>query len=213
MRSTNLTLSVNGYLIEKSTLKSRNHWTGMNQTLYFEDLHVGDRWQSRGRTITEADVVNFAGITGDYDPLHVDHEFVKQTPFGKPIAHGLLGLSFVAGLGSHFPMVHTVAFVAVRHWEFLRPVYIGDTVLAVNEIAELKDLGRRRGTVLWKRQLVNQQGEVLQQGLFETIVSKSPTTTAATEKATAATTNTRRRVDSSKLEKAAPARRRTRKVQ
>ena len=163
----------------------------MNQSLYFEELRVGDRWQSRARTITEADVVSFAGLTGDYDPLHVDHEYVKQTPFGKPIAHGLLGLSFVAGLGSHFPMVHTVAFVAVRNWEFLRPAFIGDTVHAVNEVTETKDAGRRRGIVLWKRQLVNHRGEVLQQGTFETLVARAPATKAAPAKP--ATGSTRRR--------------------
>lgn len=154
----------------------------MNQTLYFEDLKVGDRWRSRARTITETDVVCFAGLTGDYDPLHMDHEFVKQSPFGRPIAHGLLGLSFVAGLGSHFPMVQTVAFVAVRNWEFLRPAFIGDTVHAVNEVAELKDAGRRRGTVMWKRQLVNYKGEVVQQGIFETLVARSPSTKSAAGK-------------------------------
>lgn len=158
----------------------------MNQPFHFEDLHVGDRWQSRARTITEADVVAFAGLTGDYDPLHVDHEFVKHTPFGKPIAHGLLGLSFLAGLGSHFPMVQTVAFVSVRNWEFLRPVFIGDTVHAVNEIAELKENGHRRGTVVWKRQLVNHRGEVLQQGTFETLVARKDSPKSVTAKAPAA---------------------------
>lgn len=146
----------------------------MSEPLYFDDLKVGDRWTSRARTILESDVANFAGLTGDYDPLHVDREFAKQTPFGRPIAHGLMGLSFVAGLGSHFPMVHTVAFVAVRNWEFLRPAYVGDTVHAVNEVQELRDSGRRRGNVLWQRRLVNQRGEIVQQGIFETIVAKNP---------------------------------------
>lgn len=146
----------------------------MNAPLYFEDLRAGDRWQSRGRTITEADVVSFAALTGDYDPLHVDHEYAKKTPFGRPLAHGLLGLSWVAGLGSHFPAVHTIAFVAVRNWEFLRPAFIGDTVHAVIEVAEADGSNRRRGKVLWKRQLVNQSGEVVQQGVFETLVARRP---------------------------------------
>jgi acyl dehydratase len=146
----------------------------MSKSLYFDNLAVGDRWKSRGRTVTETDVVNFAGVTGDYDPLHVDHEFARQSPFGKPIAHGLLGLSLVAGLGSHAPCIHTIAFFGIREWEFLKPVFIGDTVYAVNEIVALDANGRRRGRVTWRRQLVNQKGDVLQQGLFETLVAKSP---------------------------------------
>jgi acyl dehydratase len=154
----------------------------MNQPLHFEELQVGMVWHSRGRTVTEADVVCFAGLTGDYDPLHVDREFAKQTPFGQPVAHGLLGLSLVAGLGSNFPMVHTVAFVSLKNWEFLRPVFIGDTVHAVNEVAELRENGRRRGVVVWKRQLVNQSGAVVQQGLFETLVAKLPVARARAPK-------------------------------
>ena len=99
--------------------------------LHFEDLHVGDCWQSRARTITETDVVNFACMTGDFDPLHVDHEFAKSTPFGKPIAHGLLGLAWVAGLGSDSPSVNTAAFLSIERWEFHRPAHIGDTVRAI----------------------------------------------------------------------------------
>lgn len=143
----------------------------VSQSLFFEDLQVGDRWRSRARTITETDVVNFAGMTGDYDPLHVDHEFVKQTPYGRPIAHGLLGLSFVAGLSSQAPAVNTLAFAAVRDWEFLAPIYIGDTVHVVTEVISKDNNGRRSGRVIWKRQLVNQHGGVVQSGVFETLVS------------------------------------------
>jgi 3-hydroxybutyryl-CoA dehydratase len=153
----------------------------MSEPLYFEQLRIGDRWKTRARTITETDVINFAGLTGDYDPLHVDREFAKQTPFGQPIAHGLLGLSFVAGLGSHFPAVQTVAFVSIQNWQFLLPAFIGDTVHAVIEITHLKDSSRRRGTVLWRRQLVNQKGEVVQQGTFETLVAKMPPGTVRKE--------------------------------
>jgi acyl dehydratase len=148
----------------------------MDEPLHFEDLQVGMVWRSRGRTVTEADIVNFAGLTGDYDPLHVDREFAKQTPFGQPVAHGLLGLSLVAGLGSHFPTVQTVAFVGLKNWEFLRPVFIGDTVHAVNEVSELRENGHRRGVVVWKRQLVKQSGEIVQQGYFETLVAKAQAT-------------------------------------
>jgi acyl dehydratase len=139
--------------------------------LAFDEVAVGDVWESPARTITETDVVNFAGLTGDYNPLHVDHEFARNTPFGRPIAHGLLGLSFVAGLGSHSPLMRTVAFVRICEWNFLKPIYIGDTVHVRTEITAKELQGRgRRGLVTWKRQLINQTGNVVQEGLSQTLV-------------------------------------------
>jgi acyl dehydratase len=110
-------------------------------------------------------------LTGDYDPLHVDHEFAKGTPFGRPIAHGMLGLSLLTGLGSHCPAVNTLAFVAIRDWRFLLPVFVGDTVHIVNEVIEKNLSGRRAGQVIWKRQLINQKGDVVQSGTLETLVA------------------------------------------
>ena len=146
----------------------------MSERLYFDQLTVGDCWESRGRTITETDVVNFAGMTGDYDPLHVDHEFAKQTPFGRPIAHGLLGLSLLAGLSSTAPAMQTKAFLQIGQWQFLRPLLIGDTVRVRTEVADLNAKNRRQGRVTWRRQLINQADEVVQQGEFETIVACAP---------------------------------------
>lgn len=146
----------------------------MSESLYFDQLTVGDCWESRGRTITETDVVNFAGMTGDYDPLHIDHEFAKQTPFGRPIAHGLLGLSLLAGLSSTAPPMQTKAFLGIGQWQFLRPLFIGDTVHVKTEVTELNSKNRRQGRVTWRRQLVNQADEVVQQGEFETIVASTP---------------------------------------
>ena len=143
----------------------------MSERLHFEDIEIGACWSSLARTITETDVVNFAGLTGDYDPLHVDHEYARQTPFGKPIAHGLLGLAWVAGLASQCPAVRTVAFVKIDQWEFLKPIYIGDTVHAETEVLDKSARGRRTGQVRWRRRLVNQHGEVVQAGEFCTIVA------------------------------------------
>ncbi len=145
----------------------------MQEFLPFEDLRVGDRHASRARTVTEADVINFAGVSGDFDSLHVDREFAAQTPFGQTIAHGLLGLSWVTGMATYCPPVRTEIFLGIREWNFLKPIFIGDTLHLVNEVAELQEKGRRRGKVLWRRQLVNQRGEVVQEGFFETYVAKS----------------------------------------
>ena len=144
----------------------------MAQTLYFDDLDVGDSWQSPRRTITHEEVFQFAELTGDFNPLHLDEEFAKETPFRQPIAHGLLGLSYVAGLGSQDPLLETVAFLGIRDWKFLQPIYFGDEVHVVSEVAELASVGRKRGRVLLKRSLLNQDGLLVQQGHFETLVAR-----------------------------------------
>ena len=106
----------------------------MTTPLYFDDLAAGQAWASRRRTVTETDIIQFACMTGDFDPLHVDYEFARQTPFRRPIAHGLLGMSWVAGLASHAPAVHTVAFLGIRNWEFLKPIFAGDTLRVENSV-------------------------------------------------------------------------------
>jgi 3-hydroxybutyryl-CoA dehydratase len=143
----------------------------MSAPLYFDDILVDSVWVSPRRTITEADVINFATMTGDFNPLHVDYDFASKSHYRQPIAHGLLGLSWVAGLGSHFPMVNTLAFTAVRNWEFCRPLFFGDTVFVETKCLEKISAGRRAGKVVWHRRLLNQTNQVVQQGVFETLVS------------------------------------------
>jgi len=143
----------------------------MDSPLYLEDIAVGQSWTSPRRTVTEADVVNFATMTGDFNPLHVDYDYAAKTPYRQPIAHGLLGLAWVAGLGSYFPNVNTVAFTAVRNWEFVRPLFFGDTVFVKTTCQEKIPAGRRNGKVVWERQLINQSQQVVQQGSFETLVA------------------------------------------
>src|SRR2546430_8845358 len=96
--------------------------------LFFDDLKVDQEWESLGRTVTEADLVNFAGLSGDFNPIHIDHEFAKTTLFRRPLAHGLLVFSIASGLGLFSPPMRTLAFLAIREWYFREPVFIGDTV-------------------------------------------------------------------------------------
>jgi 3-hydroxybutyryl-CoA dehydratase len=139
--------------------------------LFFDDLAVGDEWESPGRTITEADVIGFAGLSGDYNSLHMDHEFARRGPFGRPVAHGLLGLAVASGLASHCPLVETMALLAILEWKFLHPIAFGDTIRVITRVVALEPRSRgRRGTVTWHRRLVNQQGKTLQEGLTQTLV-------------------------------------------
>jgi acyl dehydratase len=140
-------------------------------TLTFEDLIPGDEWESPARTVTEADVVAFAGLSGDFNPIHVDHHSARSNPFGQPVAHGLLGLSIASGLAMYSPRVATMAFLAIEEWKFLRPIGFGDTVRVLTRVESVQPKGRgRRALVTWRRQLVNQDGVVVQEGTTRTLV-------------------------------------------
>ena len=144
----------------------------MVECLFLEDLVVGAIWKSPSRTVTETDVVFFAGMTGDYDPLHTDHEFAAKSHYGKPIAHGLLGLSLMAGLSSTTPRLRTLALTKVVLWEFHRPIYVGDTIFVVNTVESITAKGRRNGEVVWLRKLMNTRNECVQSGTIVTIVAR-----------------------------------------
>jgi 3-hydroxybutyryl-CoA dehydratase len=141
--------------------------------LTFEELQIGQRWLSESRVIALEDVYEFAELTGDRDRLHVDPDFAARGPFGKPVAHGMLGMSILAGLSSTAPFVKTAALVDIRSWGFLRPLFPGDSVHVVTEVVDLKPHGRRHGEVHWHRQLINQKGEKIQEGVLVTLVSRT----------------------------------------
>ena len=141
------------------------------QHLFFDDVEPGQEWMSLGRTVTEADIVNFAGLSGDFNPIHLDHEFARSTPFRKPIAHGLLVLSMASGLSLFSPAMRTLAFLAIREWHFKGPVFVGDTLRVRTRVVEKAVRARgRRGTVVWRREVINQEGKVVQDGVTETKV-------------------------------------------
>ena len=143
--------------------------------LYFDDVEVGQEWESVGRTVTEADIVNFAGLSGDFNPLHMDREFAKTTPFRQPIAHGLLVFSIGSGLGLNSPPMRTLAFLDIQHWEFRGPILIGDTIRLRSKVVQKEPRARgRRGIVSWQRQIVNQDGRIVQEGITQTLVEGRP---------------------------------------
>ena len=150
--------------------------------LYFDEVEVGQEWVSPGRTITETDIVNFAGLSGDFNPIHVDHEFAKSTPFRRPIAHGLLGFAIGSGLIVVCPLMRTLAFLEIREWHFRNPVFIGDTIRVRSTVMEKEARSRgRRGTITWKREILNQEGKLVQEGISVTLVEGRASATAAGE--------------------------------
>src|ERR1041385_5071879 len=128
--------------------RRRAHMSFTSQHLFFDDVEVGQEWESPGRTITESDIVNFAGLSGDFNPIHMDHEFAKTTAYRKPIAHGLLIWAISSGLSMLAPAMRTQAFVSIRDWQFKLPVYIGDTIRIKTKVLEKEERSRgRRGVI------------------------------------------------------------------
>ena len=136
---------------------------------YYDDFTVDETIVTRGRTVTEADIVNFAGLSGDYNELHTSEEFGKGTMFGTRIAHGLLGLTIASGLFTRTELClqtakNLIAFLGLE-WKFKGPIKIGDTVTVKVKIIDKKETKNpERGIFILKRELVNQRGEVVQEG-------------------------------------------------
>jgi acyl dehydratase len=141
---------------------------------YFEDCSVGDTHVTPARTITETDVVMFAALSGDYNPLHTDAEFAKTTLFEQRIAHGLLGLAITGGLKARLGLFDgtVVAFLGLT-WEFKKPIFFGDTIYARFTIAEKRETKHRdRGIIVQDVDLLNQRGEVVQTGRHTVMVKR-----------------------------------------
>jgi 3-hydroxybutyryl-CoA dehydratase len=139
---------------------------------YFEEFTVGDVIVSAGRTVTETDVVNFAGLTGDYNQIHTDAEYAAREMFGRRIAHGLLVLSISVGLAVQTGMIEgTVLAFRELEWKFSRPVMLGDTVHVSLEVTEVKALPRLgAGNVSLNVTVYNQHSEAVHRGTWAMLV-------------------------------------------
>lgn len=138
---------------------------------HFEDFSVGDSITTRARTVTEADIVNFAGVSGDFFPLHTDAEYAKKTIFGKRIAHGFLVLTIASGL---FPLyeIAIVAFYGMDKVRFFNPTFIGDTIHCVLKVIEKKAKGEKGGVVTFQQEVMNQNGNAVCSVLMKVMVAK-----------------------------------------
>jgi acyl dehydratase len=141
--------------------------------IYFEDYEIGQKMVTRGRTITEADLVMFAGLTGDYNPMHTNAEYAKESMVRQRVAHGMLVLSYAVGQAYQLGFLErTVLSFRSVDMKFSVPVYIGDTIhaeLIVKEKKEARRLGG--GTVLIEVRIIKQDGQVAQRGEWVALVA------------------------------------------
>jgi acyl dehydratase len=143
------------------------------QAKYLEELSAGDTFVSAARTITESDVVAFAGLSGDFNPIHTDSEFAKDTPYGQRIVYGLLGISILTGLLDRTGLFSgtAIAMLGIRDWQFRAPLFIGDTVhfrLTIESVRRTSS--GDRGVVKRYFELLNQHGELVQCGHIDILV-------------------------------------------
>jgi acyl dehydratase len=143
---------------------------------YFEDFQVGYVVVSSSRTITEADVVMFAGLSGDYTQLHTDAEFARQSLFGQRVVHGLLGLAVASGLTAQLGFIEGTA-LAFRElaWKFSLPIFFGDTIHVVTTVTKLKPMRRLGGgAVTLDVKVINQDDKVVQRGEWVVLIASKP---------------------------------------
>jgi acyl dehydratase len=145
----------------------------------YADLHVGMSFRSPGRTITDADLVAFAGLTGDYSELHTSDVYARASQFGRRVAHGMLGLAYAHGL--MWPRTGelrdtAIAFLGINDWKFTGPIFVGDTIFVNYRIAELRDSKSKpnQAIAIFDVEVVTQDDRVVQRGRKALLVSKVP---------------------------------------
>jgi 3-hydroxybutyryl-CoA dehydratase len=149
------------------------------ERLYFEDCRVGEQAVAPSRTITETDIVQFAGLTGDWHPLHSDAEYAKQSVFGERIAHGMLILAIGSGLlfrsADNIALPRfSVAAAGLDNVRFVAPTKIGDTVSLQSEVTQMQEMGVDRGLIIARHRMLNQRGEVVLTFTTKMLVKRRP---------------------------------------
>ncbi len=138
---------------------------------YFDDINIGEKAVSRGRTITETDVVNFSMFSSDWFPLHSDVEYARATMFGGRIAHGLLVLSVASGLIPLEPH-YTIAFYGMDRVRFMTPTRIGDTIHVEGEVIEKEERNEQSGIITYRQVIKNQRNEDVAIGIMKVLMAR-----------------------------------------
>ena len=154
--------------------------------LYYEDLAIGATYTTPARTITETEIVTYAGLSGDFNPLHTDEEYCKKTSYGTRIAHGPLVLAVGLGLISRMGLTDgtSLGFLGMDEWQVLRPVKVGDTIKVTFTITDKRMASRgSRGIFRRRFEIVNQRSEVVQHGSMTTMIAaqREPQSSIATQ--------------------------------
>jgi acyl dehydratase len=147
--------------------------------LWFEEFVEGLAIETRARTITEADIVNFAGVSGDFNPMHTNAEYAKGSQFGARIAHGALVFSIASGLAYQLGFIEdtVIAFTGFE-MKLRNPVFIGDTIKLVAKVSGRRSMkAAGGGLVMLDVKIVNQKGEVVQKGEWSMMVKSKPAET------------------------------------
>ncbi len=153
-------------------------FTPPQRGMYFEEFEVGQRIVTPARTVTESDIVTFAGLSGDYNSIHTDAVYAEATPFEQRVAHGLLGLSIASGLAVRTGILEgtVLAFREINDWKFSLPIYIGDTIHVELEVDSAKAMPRLGGGLLGLvMEVHNQDAKVVMKGRWSVLIQSQPT--------------------------------------
>jgi len=140
---------------------------------FFEEFTAGQRYTTPGRTVTESDIVAFAGLTGDFNSIHTDAVYAKASSFGERVAHGMLGISFAVGLAVRAGILEgtVLAFREIKEWKFTQPIHIGDTIHVEIEVAETKAFPRLGGgMVTLVLNMLNQEAVSVMKGSLAVLI-------------------------------------------
>ncbi|WP_016693547.1 MaoC/PaaZ C-terminal domain-containing protein [Rhodococcus rhodochrous] len=151
--------------------------TATKQAFYYEDFDIGDTFVTPSRTVGLAEVSTFAGLSGDFNPIHTDDVFAKKSQFGERIAHGVLGMSIVTGLVTRLGVFEacTIALLGIEDWRFKGPVFDGDTIRVEVLIEDKKVTSDgERGVLRRRYRVLNQRDEIVQEGVMPLLVHLRP---------------------------------------
>lgn len=153
------------------------HQVPRQRGLYFEEFEIGHEIFSASRTVTEADIVEFAGLTGDWTSIHTDAVFAAAHSLGQRVAHGLLGLSIAVALATRTGFIEgtVLAFREIIDWKFRLPIYLGDTISMRAKVIAVKSVRQLGGGLVhFKVDLINQDDKLVQQGKWAILVMNKP---------------------------------------